>query len=74
MEPSTVNHLERRIVQMFEAGEERWSALLGGWLVMAGVLRYKHVTMAEPRKITQSALHAHCPKGKQKKLCQGSAS
>ncbi|CAJ1461553.1 unnamed protein product, partial [Effrenium voratum] len=30
------------IVQMFEAGEERWSALLGGWLVMAGVLRYKH--------------------------------
>ena len=64
MEPSMVNHLERRIVQMFEAGEERWSALLGGWLV-------KHVTMAEPRKITQSALHAHCPKGKQKKLRQG---
>ncbi|CAJ1421509.1 unnamed protein product [Effrenium voratum] len=37
-----VNRLERRIVQMFEAGEERWSALLGGWLVMSGVLRYKH--------------------------------
>ena len=71
MEPSMVNHLERRIVQMFAAGEERWSALLGGWLVMAGVLRYKHVTMAEPRKITQSALHAHCLKGKQKKLRQG---
>ena len=35
MEPSMVNHLERRIVQMFEAGEERWSALLGGWLVMS---------------------------------------
>ena len=56
MEPSMVNHLERRIVQMFEAGEERWSALLGGWLVMAGVLRYKHVTMAEP-----SQDHAECP-------------
>ena len=29
------------------------------------------MTRAEPRKITQSALHAHCPKGKQKKLRQG---
>ena len=41
---------------------------------MSGVLRYKHVTMAEPRKITQSALHATVPRGSRRRPAKGSAS
>ena len=39
VEPPLVSHLEDRISAMCKAGDARWTALLGQWLVGVGVLR-----------------------------------
>ena len=40
-----------------------WRALLGSWVVGAGCLRYHHVQVSVPRKITTSTFHAFCVQG-----------
>ena len=44
------------------------SALLGSWLVAAGCLRYRHLQVAEPRRISTTAFHGHCRRGKEARL------
>ena len=56
---------------MCKAGDTRWTALLGQWLVGVGVLRYKHLNLSTVLKITPSTVHCFCTKGKQAKLRQG---
>ena len=56
---------------MCKAGDARWTALLGQWLVGVGVLRYKHLNLSTVLKITPSTVHCFCTKGKQAKLRQG---
>ena len=52
-------------------GDDRWQALLAAWMLYGGVLRHKHLTRAEVRKVTMSTVHAHCIKGKQRRLRKG---
>ena len=56
---------------MCKAGDARWTALLGQWLVGVGVLRYKHLNLSSVLKITPSTVHCFCAKGKQAKLRRG---
>ena len=71
VEPPLVSHLEDRISAMCRAGDARWTALLGQWLVGVGVLRYKHLNLSTVLKITPSTVHCFCTKGKQAKLRRG---
>ena len=71
VEPPLLSHLEDRISAMCKAGDARWTALLGQWLVGVGVLRYKHLNLSTVLKITPSTVHCFCTKGKQAKLRQG---
>ena len=71
VEPPLLSHLEDRISAMCKAGDARWTALLGQWLVGVGVLRYKHLNLSTVLKITPSTVHCFCSKGKQAKLRQG---
>ena len=71
VEPPLLPHLEDRISAMCKAGDARWTALLGQWLVGVGVLRYKHLNLSTVLKITPSTVHCFCTKGKQAKLRQG---
>ena len=50
---------------------DRWQAMLAAWMLYGGVLRHKHLTRAEVRKVTMSTVHAHCIKGKQRRLRKG---
>ena len=68
VEPPLLSHLEDRISAMCKAGDARWTALLGQWLVGVGVLRYKHLNLSTVLKITPSTVHSFCTKGKQAKL------
>ena len=56
---------------MCKAGDARWTALLGQWLVGVGVLRCKHLNLSTVLKITPSTVHCFCAKGKQAKLRRG---
>ena len=40
-------------------------------MLYGGVLRHKHLTRAEVRKVTMSTVHARCIKGKQRRLRKG---
>ena len=71
VEPPLLSHLEDRISAMCKAGDARWTALLGQWLVGVGVLRHKHLNLSTVLKITPSTVHCFCTKGKQAKLRQG---
>ena len=71
VEPPLLSHLEDRISAMCKAGDARWTALLGQWLVGVGVLRCKHLNLSTVLKITPSTVHCFCTKGKQAKLRQG---
>ena len=71
VEPPLLSHLEDRISAMCKAGDARWTALLGQWLVGVGVLRYKHLNLSTVLKITPSTVHCFCTTGKQAKLRQG---
>ena len=57
VEPPLLSHLEDRISAMCKAGDARWTALLGQWLVGVGVLRYKHLNLSTVLKITPSTVH-----------------
>ena len=56
---------------MCKAGDARWTAFLGQWLVGVGVLRYKRLNLSTVLKITPSTVHCFCTKGKQAKLRRG---
>ena len=64
--PPMLGFLEERIEGCYKAGDPAWSALLGSWMIAAGVLRYKHISRAIPRKISMST-----SRGKQRKLRTG---
>eukprot|EP00435_Cladocopium_sp_Y103_P041796 s1601_g11.t1 len=70
-EPSLIQALEQRIEELYQVGDERWSVLLGCWMMCFGCLRYTHITRSEPRKLTASFLHCRCLKGKQQKNRDG---
>lgn len=69
--PPMIGHLEESIINRQAINDPTWMALLGSWMIATGVLRYKHIERAQPRKVTLSFLHAHCPKGKQRRLRSG---
>ena len=69
--PPMLGYLEEQIEGLFKAGDQTWSALLGSWLVAVGVLRYKHISRSVPKKVSLSTFHAHCPRGKQRRLRGG---
>ena len=54
-----------RIVQLYDAGDPRWSCLLADWLIMAACLRHKHFKRSHPICETQSTAHFWCARGKQ---------
>ena len=63
--------MEQRMEELYTQGDDRWQALLAAWMLYGGVLRHKHLTRAEVRKVTMSTVHAHCIKGKQRRLRKG---
>ena len=69
--PPMLCFLEKAIQAKHAIHDPEWTALLGSWMVGMGVLRYQHVMRATPRKVTLSYLHAHCAKGKQRRLRSG---
>ena len=69
--PPMLGYLEEQIEGLFKAGDQTWPALLGSWLVAVGVLRYKHISRSVPKKVSLSTFHAHCPRGKQRRLRGG---
>eukprot|EP00435_Cladocopium_sp_Y103_P017666 s3584_g4.t1 len=70
-EPPLIQALENRIEELYSVGDERWSVLLGCWMMCFGCLRYTHITRSEPRKLTAAFLHCRCLKGKQQKNRDG---
>ena len=66
--PDMLGFLEEKIELAHSFGDEKWSALLGSWLVAAGCLRYRHLQVAEPRRVSTTAFHGHCRRGKQAHL------
>eukprot|EP00435_Cladocopium_sp_Y103_P075206 s702_g55.t1 len=70
-EPVLLRILEERIEELHKVQDERWTALLGSWIMSCGCMRYMHVQRAEPRRLTLSFLHCHCQKGKQRQLREG---
>lgn len=69
--PPMLAFTEETIERMQSAGNERWTALLGNWLIAVGCLRYRHVLRASPRRISMSTMHCFCWRGKQKANRQG---
>eukprot|EP00435_Cladocopium_sp_Y103_P033512 s1888_g8.t1 len=63
--------LEERIEELDKVQDERWTALLGSWIMSSGCMRYMHVQRAEPRRLTLAFLHCHSQKGKQRQLPEG---
>ena len=66
--PDMLGFLEEKIELAHSFGDEKWSALLGSWLVAVGCLRYRHLQVAEPRRVSTTAFHGHCRRGKQAHL------
>eukprot|EP00435_Cladocopium_sp_Y103_P041799 s2906_g11.t1 len=71
VEPPMMSFLEDQIEEHFRLGNSNWRRLLGTWLVAQGCLRYRHVSLSTPVKLTLSTLHARCAKGKQVANRQG---
>ena len=71
VEPPLIRALEDRIVELHAIGDERWTVLLGSWMMAFGCLRYTHITRSEPRRLTQAFLHCRCLMGKQKQHRSG---
>eukprot|EP00435_Cladocopium_sp_Y103_P030945 s870_g7.t1 len=65
VEPPMMSFLEDQIEENFRLGNSNWRRLLGSWLVAQGCLRYRHVSLSTPVKLTLSTIHARCAKGKQ---------
>ena len=57
---------EETIERMQSAGNEKWTALLGCWLIATGCLRYRHIQRASPKRLSLSTVHCFCWRGKQK--------
>ena len=64
--PPMLAFTEEAIERMQKSGNERWTALLGCWLVSVGRLRYRRITRASPKRISMSTVHCFCWRGKQK--------
>ena len=64
--PPMLAFTEETIERMHKAQNEKWTALLGCWLVATGCLRYAHITRASPKRISLSSMHCFCWRGKQK--------
>lgn len=64
--PPMLMFLEEQAEQMCRSGEDRWSCLLGSWMVAAGCMRYRHLTRSTPRRVSMSTFHATCHRGKQR--------
>ena len=71
VEPLMLLKMGQRMEELYTQGDDRWQALLAAWMLYGGVLRHKHLTRAEVRKVTMSTVHAHCSKGKQRRLRKG---
>ena len=56
---------------MQQARDPAWTAALSSWLVASGCLRYKHLCLSTPVKISREFFHGHCRKGKQSHNRQG---
>eukprot|EP00434_Breviolum_minutum_P029334 symbB.v1.2.025947.t1/scaffold2554.1/size89898/9 len=69
--PPMLAFTEETIERMQSSGNERWTALLGNWLIAVGCLRYRHVLRASPRRISMSTMHCFCWRGKQRANRQG---
>ena len=57
-----IEDLEHRIVQLYDAGDLRWSCLLADWLILAACLRHKHLERSYPICVTQSTAHFFVPR------------
>ena len=57
---------EETIERVQKAGNDKWTALLGCWLISAGCLRYRHILRASPKRISMSTAHCFCWPGKQR--------
>ena len=64
--PPMLAFTEETIERMQRSGNERWTALLGCWLVAVGCLRYRHIARASPKRISMSTVHCFCWRGKQR--------
>ena len=71
VEPPMLLTLEGRIIEMQQARDPAWTAALSSWLVASGCLRYKHLSLSTPVKISREFFHGHCLKGKQSHNRQG---
>ena len=71
VEPPMLLTLEGRIIEMQQARDPAWTAALSSWLVASGCLRYKHLCLSTPVKISREFFHGHCRKGKQSQNRQG---
>ena len=69
--PPMLGHLEDTIVGCCGINDPEWLCLMGSWMVAVGVLRHRHLERSTPRKVTLGFLHAHCSKGKQRRLRSG---
>ena len=56
--PPMIGHLEECIINRQAINDPTWLALLGSWMVAMGVLRYRHIQRASPRKVTLSYVYA----------------
>ena len=68
VEPPMLLTLEGRIIEMQQARDPAWTAAR---LVASGCLRYKHLRLSTPVKISREFFHGHCRKGKQSHNRQG---
>ena len=48
--------LEGKIIEMQQARDPAWTAAHSSWLVAAGCLRYKHLSLSSPVKISRSSM------------------
>ena len=71
VEPPMLLTLEGKIIEMQQARDPAWTAALSSWLVAAGCLRFKHLSLSSPVKISREFFHGHCNKGKQAHNRQG---
>ena len=69
--PPMLMFLEEQAEQMCRSGDDRWSCLLGSWMVATGCMRYRHLTRSSPRRVSMSTFHASCSRGKQRASRKG---
>jgi hypothetical protein len=72
IEPSMLRSLDLSLKRAVAADDSRRSrALLGGWLLAFGCMRWRHVQRSSVVSFTDVAVTFYCTKGKQKKLRGG---